>query len=216
MSEDTLKPTHYINSDHPDIQEFAQDHAGTGDDVSKAVNLYYAVRDAVPYNIYAFALDEPNFVASNVLKSENAFCVPKAIALAAVTRAAGIPSKVGFADVRNHITTPRVTELMGNDIFRWHAYTALYLDGNWVKATPAFDLELCRRHEMMPLDFNGRDDSIFHPHDTKGRRHMEYLAFHGEFADMPFETFAGEMRASYARMLEAFAKDRAERRMSKH
>ena len=99
---------------------------------------------------------------------------------------------------------------------RSEGYTALYLDGNWVKATPAFDLELCQRHEMMPLDFNGRDDSIFHPHDTKGRRHMEYLAFHGEFTDMPFETFAGEMRASYSRMLEAFAKDRAERRMSKH
>ena len=216
MTEDTLKSTHYIDSDHPDIQAFAKTHQGTGDDVSRAVNLYYAVRDAVPYNIYAFAIDEPMFVASNVLKSETTYCVPKAVALAAVARAAGIPSKVGFADVRNHITTPRVTELMGDDIFRWHAYTALYLDGKWVKATPAFDLVLCERHGMKPLEFNGRDDSIFHPHDMNGRRHMEYLEFHGEFADMPFETFASEMRSSYPRMLEAFAKDRAERRATSH
>src|SRR5690606_12355740 len=125
---------------------------------------------------------------------KSAFCVPKAIALAAVARAAGIPAKVGFANVRNHLTNPKVAALMDDDIFRWHAYTSLFLGGKWVKATPAFDIGLCRRHGVKPLDFDGRADSIFHPFDQAGRQHMEYLDFIGEFADMPYEAFATEMR----------------------
>ncbi len=211
VSEASLGPTRFIDSDSPEIVAFAEEHAGDGDDRERAVRLYYAVRDHVRYDMTAFGLDPEQFVASHCLAAPSAFCVPKAIALAAVARAAGIPARLGFADVRNHLTSPRVAAMMEDDVFRWHAYTALFLDGKWVKATPAFDITLCERHGVMPLDFDGREDSIFHPFDTAGRRHMEYIRFHGEFDDMPYEQFATEMRAAYPRMLAALEQERAAR-----
>lgn len=211
VSEASRRPTRFIDSDSPSIIAFAEEHAGDGDAREKAVRLYYAVRDGVRYDMTTFGLDPEPFVASNCLVAPAAFCVPKAIALAAVARAAGIPAKVGFADVRNHLVSPRVAAMMDDDLFRWHAYTALYLDGKWVKATPAFDIGLCERHGVLPLDFNGLKDSIFHPFDAAGRPHMEYIRFHGEFDDLPFEQFATEMRAAYPRMLAALEEERATR-----
>ena len=207
--DENLKPTRFIDSDSQAVRDFALRTAGSGDDLSRAVRLYHALRDAIPYDMRTFGLDEAQFVASNVLSARSAFCVPKAVALAAVARAAGIPAKVGFANVRNHLTSPRLEALMDDDVFRWHAYTSLFLDGKWVKATPAFDIGLCERHGVKPLDFDGRTDSIFHPFDQEGRRHMEYLDFIGEFSDMPYEAFAAEMRAAYPRMLDALEQDRA-------
>lgn len=208
MTDRALRETRFIDSGHPEVKAFAAPHLRPGDDVATAVNLYYAIRDAVPYDIRAFGLDEDDFVASRVLTAKSAFCVPKAIALAALARAAGIPSRVGFANVRNHLTTPKITALMDDEVFRWHAYTSLWLEGRWVKATPAFDNALCERHGIKPLDFNGREDSIFHPFDRQGRHHMEYLDFIGEFDDLPYETFAAEMRKAYPRMLEALDRER--------
>ncbi len=206
--DDTLKPTRFVDADSPVVRAYAEAHAGSGDDVSKAVNLYYALRDAVSYDMRAFALDEDRFVASNVLQSKSAFCVPKAVALAALARAVGIPSRIGFADVRNHLASPKLLALMDDDIFHWHAYTSLFLDGKWVKATPAFDIRLCERHGVKPLDFDGREDSIFQPHDQAGRPHMEYVAFIGEFDDMPFDGFAQAMLTHHRRMLEGLDEDR--------
>ncbi|MCV0396721.1 MAG: transglutaminase [Rhizobiaceae bacterium] len=216
MSDDALKATRFIDADHPAIRDFAASNAGDGDDVSKAVKLYYALRDRIAYDMRTFGLDEEQFVASNVLDAPSAFCVPKAIALAAAARAAGIPAKVGFANVRNHLTSPKLAALMDDDLFRWHAYTALFLDGKWVKATPAFDIALCERHGVMPLEFDGREDSIFHPFDKEGRRHMEYVEFIGEFDDMPYDAFAAEMRAAYPRMLKVLEEDRAKAAQASH
>jgi transglutaminase-like putative cysteine protease len=207
--ESALRATSYIDADSPFIVDYAQRHAGGGTDRERAVRLYYAVRDEVRYDMFTFSLRPDLFIASTCLQSPATFCVPKAIALAAVARAAGIPARLGFADVRNHLTSPRIAALMDDDIFRWHAYTSLFIDGRWVKATPAFDLALCERHKVKPLEFDGREDSIFHPFDEKGRKHMEYIRFIGEFDDLPFDRFAAQMRASYARMLDALEQERA-------
>ena len=206
-----LRATRFIDADTPSIVAFAKAHAGDGDDRERAIRLYYAVRDHVRYDIYAFGVEPERLIASECLRAPSAFCVPKAIALAAVSRAAGIPARLGFADVTNHMTTPKITALMDDDVFRWHAYTSLYLDGRWVKATPAFDLGLCERHGIKPLDFDGRADSILHPFDTAGRKHMEYIRFIGEFDDMPFDEFTAEMREHYPRMLETLKREREER-----
>lgn len=207
--EGTLQATRFIDAENPAVLAFAAAHAGHGDDVSRAVNLYYALRDAVSYDMRTFGLDPGQFVASNVLRSKAAFCVPKAVALAALARAVGIPSRIGFADVRNHLASPKLLALMDDDIFHWHAYTSLYVDGKWVKATPAFDIGLCNRHGVAALDFNGREDSIFQPFDQEGRPHMEYVDFVGEFDDMPYDGFADAMRTYHPRLLDALAKEGA-------
>jgi transglutaminase-like putative cysteine protease len=193
-----LQPTQFIDSDALTVAEFARSAIGDArTDVEKGIRLYYAVRDGIRYDAYAIVLDPKAFKASAVLTAKAGFCVQKAILLAAVARAVGIPSRLGYADVRNHLTTERLRNLMGTDMFAFHGYTELYLDGKWVKATPAFNRSLCERFKVRPLEFDGRSDSLFQPFDTEGRKHMEYLRYHGHFADFPFERMVKTFKEHY-------------------
>jgi transglutaminase-like putative cysteine protease len=139
-------------------------------------------------------------VSSNVLARGRGYCVAKAGVLAATARAIGIPSRLGFADVRNHLATPRLLEMMGTDVFYYHGYAELRLVDRWVKATPAFNVELCERFGVEPLEFDGRNDSVFQPYDTGGRRHMEYVNDRGTRDDMPIEELREAMAKFYPRM----------------
>ncbi|HEU4922300.1 MAG TPA: transglutaminase family protein, partial [Burkholderiales bacterium] len=182
-----LAPGRYINSSHPAIQEFSRENSSGSSERERAVSLYYAVRDKIRYNPFLDFADPDVFRASAVLEAGQGFCVGKASLLAACARAAGIEARVGFADVKNHLTTPRLAETMGSDLFVYHGYTEMRIDGNWVKATPAFNLALCTRFRVKPLEFDGREDSIFHPFDEDDRRHMEYLRERGVYADVPVD-----------------------------
>lgn len=192
-----LQPGRFIDSAHPTVIGFARQHARGADDRERAVALYYAVRDTVRYNPFQNFMADATYRASACLEQNLGWCVSKAALLAAAARAAGIPARVGFADVKNHLTTPELTAKMGTDLFVYHGYTELYLDGKWVKATPAFNLSLCTRFRVKPLEFDGRDDSIFHPFDEDERRHMEYVRWRGEYADVPADEIKRVFRETY-------------------
>lgn len=191
-------PTFFIDSDHENIIEFSSRHAGPSDNpVNQAVGIFYAVRDQIRYDPYEIPLLKEGFKASRVLAQGKGFCVSKAVLLAACLRARSIPARLGFADVKNHLTTPKLKAKMGTDIFKWHGYTEIFLDGKWVKATPTFNLSLCRNFGVLPLEFDGRQDSVFHPFDAKGQRHMEYVKAHGVFADLPRDRLMAAYRNAY-------------------
>ena len=195
-----LQPSLTIDCDSWAVAAFARKNAGnSADPREQAVSLYYAVRDGIRYDPYTIDLSIEGIRASATLKSGRGWCVAKAILLAACCRALGIPARLGFADVRNHLTTQRMRDRMKTDVFFWHGYTAIYLEGVWVKATPAFNTELCERFRLKPLDFDGRSDSIYHPFDIEGKKHMEYLAYRGEFADVPIDEIAETFRREYLR-----------------
>ena len=199
-----LQPTRCLDADHPQVRAFTDAASGdTTDPVARAVRLYYAVRDGLRYDPYSVDLTEEGLTASTVLARGRGYCVAKAGVLAAVARAAGIPARLGFADVRNHLATPRLLELMGTDVFYYHGYTELYLDARWVKATPAFNVELCQRFGVRPLEFDGRADSLFHPFDAGGRQHMEYVRDHGPRDDMPVDELREAMARHYPLMAGA-------------
>lgn len=196
-----LRPTWFLDSDSPEVLSFAARTIGDAvSDIDKAVRLYYTIRDGIRYNPYAMSGERADFRASAIAGAESAFCVPKAIFLAASGRAAGIPSRLGFADVRNHLASAQLLEMMGTDIFAFHGYTEFHLEGKWVKATPAFNLALCTRFDVVPLEFDGRSDSIFHAFDAGGRRHMEYVRERGSYADFPFEEMIRIFRETYPGM----------------
>ena len=197
-----LAPGEYIDSGHPSVRAFAREHVRGESDVERGVSLYYAVRDGVRYNPFLDFTDNSAFRGSQCLVSGEGFCVGKAALLAACARAEGIPARVGFADVKNHLTTPRLAERMGSDLFIYHGFTELFLDGRWVKATPAFNLALCERFRVKPLEFDGRNDSIFHPFDADDRRHMEYLRYRGSFADVPADEIQNAFREVYPGLYE--------------
>jgi len=176
---------------------FTKKNLNGDSDRERAVSLYYAVRDGIAYNPFLDFSDPRVFQASAVLEANQGFCVGKAALLAACARVAGIPARLGFADVKNHLTSPRLAETMGSDLFVYHGYTELQLDGRWVKATPAFNLSLCTRFRVRPLEFDGRVDSIFHPFDEDNRRHMEYLRERGVHADVPVGEIQDAFREAY-------------------
>jgi transglutaminase-like putative cysteine protease len=178
---DYLQPSQFIDSDHPLVRERMTTLVDeSASDLENAVTLYYWVRDDIRYNPYLVDPEPEAFKASATLAAREGWCVPKAILLAALCRAAGIPARVGFADVRNHLSTQRMRDTMGTDIFYFHGYTSIHLDGKWVKATPAFNIELCTKFGLHPLEFDGRKDSLYHEFDVAGNRHMEYINDRGE------------------------------------
>lgn len=199
----SLAPTALIDSDHPDVVAFAREHAQGADDRERAVALYLAVRDGFRYDPYRIDLAPAGMRASGVLARGYGWCVPKAALLTAVCRAAGIPARVGYADVRNHLSTERMRQTMQTDLFVWHGYTDIWLGGAWVKATPAFNLSLCERFGLLPLEFDGRSDSIYHPFDQAGNRHMEYVHQRGAFDDMPLAQIVDDFRRVYPRLVAA-------------
>ncbi len=192
-----LAATALIDGDHPDVVAFARTHARGAHDRERAVALFHAVRDGFRYDAYRIDLSPKGMRASSVLANGYGWCVPKGALLAAACRALGIPARVGYADVRNHLSTERLRQTMQTDLFIWHGYTDIWLDGGWVKATPAFNLSLCERFGLLPLDFDGRSDSLYHAFDKAGNRHMEYVVQRGAFDDMPLAQIVSDFASTY-------------------
>ena len=199
----TLQATDLIDSDHPAVRAFVQAHDPGGSARQRAVALYLAVRDGIRYDPYHIDLSEAGMRASTALALGHGWCVPKAALLAAVYRAAGLPARLGYADVRNHMSTERLRQTMRTDVFIWHGYTDVWLDGRWVKATPAFNLTLCDKFGLLPLEFDGVNDSLYHPYDRAGQRHMEYVHQRGVFNDLPLAQIRGDFHRVYAHWMQA-------------
>jgi transglutaminase-like putative cysteine protease len=193
-----LIPTSIIDSDHRSIRDYACNVVGENiDPIDRSVKLYLAVRDGIRYDPYTPFYLPGHYRASLVLRRERGFCVPKASLLCALGRASGIPSRVGFATVRNHLATRQLIDFIGSDLFVYHGFVEFYLEGKWVKATPAFNRELCWKHHVPPLEFNGREDSLFQTYNLENQKFMEYVAFNGIEADIPVDRIVKAWREVY-------------------
>ncbi|MFQ5349251.1 MAG: transglutaminase domain-containing protein [Thermoanaerobaculia bacterium] len=198
-----LGPTRYIESDHLEVVAFARRaSSGAASARDRAVRLYYAVRDGFRYDPWAFSLEPEVLRASTTLASGSSFCIPKAILLAAAARAVGIPSRLAFADVRNHLASERLLAVMRTNLFAFHGMTELRIEGRWVKATPAFDIDLCQLFGVLPLEFDGRRDSTLHPFDRAGKLHMEYVVDRGSFADLPLDELTRVTHEHYPHLFD--------------
>jgi len=196
-----LKPTYIIDSDSPEIREYASmlTQGLKGTKIEMAKRIYYAVRDGIWYDPYTpFYLPE-HYKASVVLRRGRGFCVSKASVLCALGRACNIPTRVGFADVKNHLVTKELLNFLGTDLFVYHGFVEFHLNGRWIKATPAFNRELCERHKVPPLEFNGYEDSLFQPYNLEKKRFMEYVKYHGTFHDIPVDKIVSAWKEAYGK-----------------
>jgi len=195
-----LKPTSILNSDHPSVAEHTQRVSGDADDpVSTAVLLYNSVRDGIRYDPYGPFSTEDDYRASAVLARKSGFCIPKAALLCTLGRAAGIPSRLGFAHLRNFQAPVKLIEWMGTDIFAFHGFVEFFLDGKWVRATPAFNREIYLKLGMEPLEFNGREDSMFPENTPNGKRFIQYTEYLGVRNDVPLDEILSAWRRIYGR-----------------
>ena len=187
-----LQPTWFIDSDSEPVARFADAAAGAAKDpVEVARCLFYAVRDGIRYDPYGIAAEPEAYRASAVAQSERNWCIPKSVLLTAAARYRGIPARLGFADVKNHLTSEKLSASMGTDVFAWHGYAELMLNGQWRKLSTAFNIELCEKFGVRVLEFDPDQDTLMHPFDQHGRQHMEYLHSRGSHDDLPLnEIFA--------------------------
>jgi len=190
-----LLPTAVIDCGNEAILEKAHSLSeGQKDVTEKAKSLFYFVRDKIRYNPYAtfYPLE-----ASSILKRRHGFCIQKAILLAALARAAGIPSRLGFATISNRQLPAKLEKIFGTNVIVWHGFAELNIDGEWIKAIPAFDLRMCRENGITPVEFDGKNHGMFHPYDQNGKPHIDYLEQHGSYDDMPLDIIVGEVIQTY-------------------
>lgn len=194
-----LQPTFYIESEHDDIIAYAQRVTkGIESDKEKTIALFHAVRDDYYYNPYYLDLRPEGLKASTVINNKTAYCIEKAILLAAVLRASNIPARLFFGNVKNHIAVDRLVEIIRTNLLVFHGGTEVYLDGRWIKLTPAFNKELCGKMGVPVMDFDGENETVFQQYAEDGGKFMEYLHEYGSFDDMPYELMLSELRKHYS------------------
>lgn len=202
--QDFLAPTPYLDSDNEEVRAFADAAIkGATTDIEKAVKLFYAVRDGIRYSPYETSRRKTHYRASWTLSRGVGWCVQKGIVMAAAARAVGIPARLGYADVRNHLASERLLEMMGTDVFSFHGWIELWLDGRWIKVTPVFNKELCEKFHVKPQDFDGSAEALFQEHDQKGNKHMEYLRDRGAYTDLPLQEMLDDFDERYISFIDA-------------
>jgi transglutaminase-like putative cysteine protease len=198
-----LEATAFIDAGEPVLRAFVQRAVDGAEDGRERIRrLFAAVRDEIRYDPYSMSAEPSGYVASNVIERGVAYCIPKAVAFTAAARSLGIPARLGFSDVRNHLQSDRLAALMGTDLFVFHGYSELYLAGSWRKATPAFNAELCSRFGVPPIEFDGSEDALLHAFTGDGSRHMEYVGERGSYSDLPLGLIIETLTASYPGLME--------------
>jgi transglutaminase-like putative cysteine protease len=183
-----LRPTFTIDSDHLKIIETARDLTnGCSSNEEKAVKLFYFVRDFIPYNLYMISLFIEDFKASRILEWKEGYCVQKAVLLTALARAAGIPSRLVFAMIRNHKVPAHIFQQLGNNLFYRHGYNQFFLNGGWVSVAATFDKNSCEKNRLPAVEFDGKTDATLPEKDHKGRPYIEYVEKFPDFEDLPFD-----------------------------
>jgi len=193
-----LQATYFIDCDHPLIQKTARQLTGSLSEPKMMVRaIFLFVRDQIRYNPYCFSINKEDYQAHTILEREKGYCIQKATLLAALCRAAGIPTRLRLANIRNYQVPAKLAEMMKTDIFYCHGYNEIQLDGRWLKATPTFDHFMCERLGINPVSFDGTKDAVFDAHTLDGRLHIEYLKQWGPFSDLPFAEIMATFNDNY-------------------
>jgi len=198
-----LQPTQYIESEHKDVIGFAKKITeNITDPKSKAIKLFYAVRDQIAYDAYTFSLKPEKMKATHVLKAKKSFCIPKAVLMTSLIRAEGIPARLGFANLINHMMGDELKNILQNDILAFHGYTEILLNDQWLRMTPTFNLKLCKSLNVPPVEFDGESHATLPSTNNKGKKFIEYIEYHGTFDDVPLTTIVESMKNHYPMLMK--------------
>lgn len=203
-----LKAGVYTNSNHPDVIAYAQEKTqGIETKKEQVIALYYAIRDEFKYSPYHIVLKPYAMKASHLLTKDYGHCIEKSNLFVACVRSLGIPSRLAYGNVKNHLGTSSLESVLKTDVLVFHGYAEICLNNKWIKATPVFNVELCDKLGVEPLAFDAENDAVFQESDKKGNPFMEYTADHGTFADVPLEKIIAGMKAHYPHFFETEISD---------
>lgn len=184
-----LKCTEIIDCDTKSVRDKAQEITeGLETNREKAIALYYFVRDEIKHNPYAPSYEREKYKATATLQRGNGHCEHKSVVLVALCRAIGIPARLGYVDIRDHLLSDKFRKMIGGDnLLIQHGYVEIYIDGKWVHACPAYDLTTCQKSGFVPVDFDGINDAKDSPYDHERKPHIEHVKDHGHFEDFPWD-----------------------------
>jgi transglutaminase-like putative cysteine protease len=184
-----LTPTYFIDSDSYTVLELAKVLTQKSKSLNdEAIKLFYWTRDEIRYDPYeSFVSKRRAYKASAIIHAKKGWCIQKAVVLAALARARGIPTRLHFADIRNHQAPKKLIDNMGTDVFIYHGYAELFINYKWVKVTPAFNKELCDKFQLKIVEFDGDNDAILPEFTNNGEKYIEYLVDRGFEADLPLK-----------------------------
>lgn len=205
-----LDKNEVMNYASPVVKAFIEEHAKGETPKEKAVALYYAVRDGIYYDPFDIRFEVSALQAEKILTKKRGHCVDKAVLYITLCRGVGIPARLGLARVRNHMGTARLEAILKTDVLNPHGYAEVFLDGRWVKCTPAFNKQLCERLGVPPLEFDGVHHSLFQAYDRDEGGFMSYLEDFGTFGDLPVGFLQETMQKEYPHLFEADGRFREE------
>lgn len=196
------QPDYFLDSDHPALRAYVEEKA-KGERLQQRLQaLFYAIRDDFRYNPYEVLLRPDALKASYLLQKQSGYCIEKSNLFATGARVLGVPSRMGFAKVRNHIGTSKLESMLKTNVLVFHGYAEIWLHGKWIKVTPVFDAGLCNKLGVAPMEWDGQNDAIFQEYDSAAGQFMEYLHDYGVFHTIPFDMFVSELRQHYGHLFD--------------
>ena len=186
-----LHKSNFCDIENPEITQLAQkltESIPENEKEQQAIRLFYYVRDQIKYVAMGDRkyYSRKNLKASSTLKRGHGYCIQKAVLLVALVRAKGIPARFHFVDIKNYLTPASFFERMGRDLFIYHGFTEIFLNGKWIEANVAFDKDLCIKKGYPIGEFDGKSPCMFSHLDDKGRKFVEYIKDRGTWAEVPY------------------------------
>ncbi|EDP96718.1 transglutaminase-like domain-containing protein [Kordia algicida OT-1] len=198
-----LKTTYFFDFENEIIQKLIASHKeNTTSDKEKAIALYNNVRDNWKYDPYSISFSKENYKASTIAQKETGNCVEKSILLIACLRAVGIPARLHLGKVKNHIAVERLTEKFGSNELTPHGMVNVFLNNQWLKMSPAFNVSLCKKFNVEPLEFDGENSSFLQQYNNEGSLFMEYTADYGFFEDVPLDFMKKNVKEHYPHIFD--------------
>lgn len=202
QKENYLSPAPGITSDDSYVLELAQTLTeGTQNDRERVVRLFEFVRDHIRYNLNAPFHKLAHYEAQNTLRRKEGFCIQKSSLLVTLARSIGIPSRLVFADIRNHLLPDHLIQFMGTDIVTYHCYVEWFLKDDWIKVAPSFDEKTCRENGFRLVIFDGYHDAVLPSEDLYGQPHITYLKQHGVYNGIPIEEILEAWKRFYGQKI---------------
>jgi transglutaminase-like putative cysteine protease len=185
--EEALGATDVIEAEAPAIRELANRIAGPAEGTEAACLLFEWVRDEIRYDMAPDVEGREDWCATGTLERGQGFCQQKAVLLASVLRARGIPAGVVLQDLLDHKIPPAYVELIGSQRLELHGLTCAFLDGRWVRLDPTLPRAFVEKKRYRLVEFDGENDAVLALTDLDGRPHFEVLEELGTWPDLPDE-----------------------------